>query len=153
MWRRGKPLQGAERYPVSHVNVADAEAFAAWAGKRLPTEDEWEYAARWVDGRMFPWGAAIPTLRNPLCQTLEASSSTPENKVVGSWPASASYFGIHDLAGSLWEWTATPLDGRRIMKGGSFLTQAVAARASNRLADDIDLLHPDVGFRCVKDRP
>jgi formylglycine-generating enzyme required for sulfatase activity len=153
MWQAGKLLRGAERYPVSHVNFADAEAFAKWAGKRLPTEDEWEYAARWVDGRAYPWGAAVPTERNPLCQTLEASTRMPENKFVGSWPASQSPFGIHDLAGSVWEWTTTSQDKFRIMKGGSFLTWASAARASNRLADDADMLHPDVGFRCVKDRP
>ena len=154
MWPGGKLMDGAGRYPVSHVNFADAAAFAAWAGKRLPTEDEWEYAARWVDGRAFPWGATVPTERTPLCQTLEASGMRmPENKFVGSWPAAQSPFGIHDLAGSVWEWTSTTQDTLRIMKGGSFLTWATAARASNRLADDADLLHPDVGFRCVKDRP
>jgi formylglycine-generating enzyme required for sulfatase activity len=156
LWADGAPRPGAERFPVTNVTVKDAEAFAAWAGKRLPTEDEWEYAARWVDGRIFPWGATEPTERNPLCQSLEASlisKQGPELKPVGSWPGSQSPFGIHDLAGSVWEWTATAVDGKRILKGGSFLTRATAARASNRLIDDADLIHPDVGFRCVKDRP
>ncbi len=156
MWSGGEPRPGAERYPVTHVSAADAEAFAKWAGKRLPAEDEWEYAARWVDARVYPWGSTEPTERSPVCQSLEASlvaNRIPDNRPVGSWPASASPFGIHDLAGSVWEWTSTPLEGRRILKGGSFLARVTAARASNRLADDADLLHPDVGFRCVKDRP
>ena len=156
-WLAGEVRPGSERYPVTHVSVADAEAFAAWAKKRLPTEDEWEYAARWNDARDFPWGPTEPEDRKPLCQTLEVSlpqgSPPPGTRPVGSWPGSASPFGIHDLAGNVWEWTATALDGRRILKGGSFLNRVAAARASNRLADDPDLLHPDVGFRCVKDRP
>jgi formylglycine-generating enzyme required for sulfatase activity len=77
----------------------------------------------------------------------------PELRPVGSWPDSQSPFGIHDLAGSVWEWTSTKSGERRILKGGSFLMRAVAARASNRLAEDPDLIHPDTGFRCVKDRP
>ena len=156
MWAGSDLKPGFERHPVTHVSVADAEAFAAWAGKRLPTEDEWEYAARWVDGRVFPWGSTEPGERKPMCQSIEASIAVeraPENKPVGSWPASASPFGIQDLAGSVWEWTATPLEGRRLVKGGSYLHRVSAARASNRLGEDVDLLHPDVGFRCVKDRP
>jgi formylglycine-generating enzyme required for sulfatase activity len=154
LWANGEPRPSYERYPVTHIAVEDAEAFAAWAGKRLPTEDEWEYAARWVDGREYPWGSTEPTEASPMCSCVEASPKRfPELRPVGSWPSSASPFGIHDLAGSVWEWTSTPLDGRRILKGGSFLTRGVAARGANRLADDVDLLHPDVGFRCVKDRP
>lgn len=155
-WDGGLPRQGAERFPVTHIAYSDAEAFAKWAGKRLPTEDEWEYAARWVDGRVYPWGSTETTERNPLCQTLEASLPSkqgPELKPVGSWPDSQSPFGIHDLAGSVWEWTSTAVEHRRILKGGSFLCRSTAARASNRLVDDVDLIHPDVGFRCVKDRP
>ncbi|HEU4339001.1 MAG TPA: SUMF1/EgtB/PvdO family nonheme iron enzyme [Planctomycetota bacterium] len=156
MWAGSDVRPGFERHPVTHVSVADAEAFAAWAGKRLPTEDEWEYAARWVDGRVFPWGSTEPGERKPMCQSIEASIAVeraPENKPVGSWPASASPFGIHDLAGSVWEWTATAHEGRRLLKGGSYLHRVGAARASNRLGEDADLQHPDVGFRCVKDRP
>ncbi|HKS16420.1 MAG TPA: SUMF1/EgtB/PvdO family nonheme iron enzyme [Planctomycetota bacterium] len=158
MWSGGEPRAGFERHPVTHVAVSDAEAFAAWAGKRLPSEDEWEYAARWSDGRTYPWGSTEPQDQHPVCQSLEASRASnpnqmPGNRPVGSWPESASLHGIHDLAGSVWEWTSTPLKGLRIQKGGSFLAFVTAARASNRLADDPELLHPDVGFRCVKDRP
>ena len=158
LWSGGEPKTGAERYPVTHVSASDAEAFAKWAGKRLPTEDEWEYVARWNDGRVYPWGSTEPSDRNPMCQSFEASlasnpNQVPKNVPVGSWPDSQSLFGIHDLAGSVWEWTSTPLGNLRIQKGGSFLTMVRATRGSNRLADDTDLLHPDVGFRCVKDRP
>jgi len=157
----GRDLRpGVELLPVTHVNAKDAEAFAAWAGKRLPTEDEWEYAARWVDGRTYPWGSTFPGPENPAAQTVEVtrikSAGTnpfPSLRPVGTLPSGASPFGIHDLAGNVWEWTTTVAEGRRILKGGSFLSNLNAARSSNRLTDDPDLLHPDVGFRCVKDRP
>lgn len=152
----GRDLRpGVEILPVTHVSATDAEAFAAWAGKRLPTEDEWEYAARWVDGRPYPWGSTLPGPENPAAQTVEVAKAKtfPSLRPVGTLPAGASPFGIHDLAGNVWEWTSTAAEGRRILKGGSFLTYLSAARSSNRLTDDPDLVHPDVGFRCVKERP
>ena len=156
-WLAGEVRPGFEKHPVTHVSVADAEAFAAWAKKRLPTEDEWEYVARWNDARVYPWGSTEPDERKPVCQSIEVAllrdAVAPGTRPVGSWPGSASQFGVHDMAGNVWEWTATALDGKRILKGGSFMNRVTAARASNRLIDDPDLLHPDVGFRCVKDRP
>jgi len=156
LWSGRDPVQGAENHPVTHVTAGDAEAFAAWAGKRLPTEDEWEYAARWSDSRVYPWGAVFPPVESAAAHTLEttkASQKIPQPKPVGSYPTGQSPFGIFDLAGNVWEWTSTPLEAQRILKGGSYLTNLTAARASNRFADDPDLRHPDVGFRCVKDLP
>jgi formylglycine-generating enzyme required for sulfatase activity len=156
LWSGRDPVQGAESHPVTHVSAADAEAFAAWAGKRLPTEDEWEYAARWADARPYPWGSVFPPVDTAAAHTLEttkASGKVPSPRAVGSFPTGQSPFGIFDLAGNVWEWTSTPLASQRVLKGGSFLTNLNAARASNRFADEPGLRHPDVGFRCVKDLP
>jgi formylglycine-generating enzyme required for sulfatase activity len=153
-------LVGAERYPVSGVTADDAEKYAAWAGKRLPTEDEWEYAARYVDGRAFPWGEAFQPSENVyLCNSLEYGKPLLrfEPTPVGAFPNGRSALDVMDMAGNVWEWTVTKSpakEGRelRILKGGSFMTRADACRAANRLADDPEVAHHDVGFRCVRDR-
>ncbi|MBI4565298.1 MAG: SUMF1/EgtB/PvdO family nonheme iron enzyme [Planctomycetes bacterium] len=151
-WKGNDVLSGYGRLPVTHVSAADAEAFAAWAGKRLPSEDEWEYAARWLDRRIYPWGDAFPEGDSIAANTLETSlGELPRVKPVESYPNGQSPFGVYDLAGNVWEWTSTELGEFRILKGGSFLTNKGACRASNRFADEAGLAHPDVGFRCVKD--
>jgi formylglycine-generating enzyme required for sulfatase activity len=145
--------------PVAYVTAEEAEAFARWAGKRLPSEEEWERAARFVDGRMYPWGdshqlegAKVPA---HCFDTLIATGYRGYWADVKSHPNGATPEGVYDLAGNVWEWTASSeeKDGKilRVLKGGSFLTDYRACRGAARLLDDPGVPHIDVGFRCVMD--
>ena len=152
-------MPGAERYPVTCVTAADAEAYAAWIGKRLPTEDEWEYAARAIDGRVYPWGDDFPEGKEARCNSLEyvhaVGSASPTE--VGRFAAGAGAYGVHDMAGNVAEWTSTeaPLGDRRmrVIKGGSFATPKESCRAAARFLDDPQLAYHEVGFRCVMNCP
>lgn len=159
-WQGNKPPKGMERHPVVGVSLEDASAFARWSGRRLPTDEEWEIAARYIDGRVFPWGDAFPD--NPSQSVCNSAESIRTDRLlvttvpVGSLPAGDSPYGIHDLAGNVWEWTSTTVrdkDGRElaVVKGGSFLTPRNSLRSSNRLLEEPSLKLIDVGFRCVKD--
>lgn len=89
-------------HPVTHVSHEDCLAYCEWAGCRLPTEAEWEKAARGTDGRMYTWGNSPP---NPsLCNY---NMHIGDTTVIGSYPASVSPYGLHDAAGNVWEWTST----------------------------------------------
>jgi formylglycine-generating enzyme required for sulfatase activity len=117
-WRHpegpGSDVEDRGDHPVVHVALADAEAFAAWAGARLPTEAEWEYAARGgLDGAEFTWGDEPRPGGSPMANTWDGPDfpwrSTGESGFdrtapVGSFPANG--FGLHDMAGNVWEWTA-----------------------------------------------
>jgi formylglycine-generating enzyme required for sulfatase activity len=142
--------------PITGVNWDDARNFCKFAGGRLPTEAEWEKAARGDAGRVFPWGAeADCKLGNWGCFDNEGPCAgfAPGHPVdVGGYPAGASPYGVLDLAGNVWEWTADAYsedEQRRVVKGGSCCSYFVPPRAANRNAWAPDYRDSDLGFRCV----
>jgi len=118
-WDNARYPESKGDHPVTHVSCADAEAYAAWAGARLPTFEEWERAVRGDDGRLFPWGDEID---RPRCNTAElgAGGTTP----VGAFPEGVSPFGCYDMLGNVWEWTSTWYDEAeqyfRVVRGGAW---------------------------------
>jgi len=146
-----------ECHPVNCVSWDQANAFCAWAGKALPTEEQWELAARGPDARPFPWNTADP----PSSELLRwnTDSGTAE---VGSHPRGATPEGVHDLAGNVWEWTASlwcpDYSGsascssvQHTDRGGSWASaQEQFVRSAFRESDAIDGGDDRFGFRCVK---
>lgn len=127
-WSSCTPPAALLHHPVVYVDLEDARAYARWAGKRLPTEEEWQYAAQGPDGRPFPWG---DTLEPGRCNGGQTGGTTPVN----AFPSGASPFGLLDCCGNTWEWTESERsDGRTrfcMIRGGSFYT----ARGSNWYMD------------------
>jgi len=119
-WKNGTYPEGWAKKPVTWVSLEDARAYAAWAGKRLPHETEWHYAAQGTDGRKYPWGnelnaEAIP----PECKDKELRPPTD----VDAFPKGASPFGVMDMVGNVWQWTNEYLDDHSrggIVRGGSY---------------------------------
>ena len=142
--------------PVTGVNWNEARAFCAFAGGRLPTEDEWEKAARGSDGREFPWGDELDcghaNWGNFENEGPCAGKNPGKPVVVGAYPQGASPFGALDMAGNVWEWVADHYDRdptRRVVRGGSCCSYFVEPRAANRNAWDPGHRDGDLGFRCV----
>jgi len=151
-WTDGASPGERRDHPVVLVSHDDAEAYAAWlsakTGKswRLPTETEWEKAARGTDGRRFPWGDAYDPRR------LNSHDLGPfDTMPVGSFPDGASPFGLLDAAGQVFEWTVTPAGvGRYLVKGGSWDDKGCGVcRSSARHSRPKDLKHILIGFRLV----
>jgi formylglycine-generating enzyme required for sulfatase activity len=152
--------EGYEQHPVRNVSWYGAQAYCEYLDMRLPTEAEWEKAARGSDGRTYPWGnTADPT-------KLNAGGRIGDTTAVGSHPDGASPYGVQDMAGNVWEWTADWYEaypGNRyrssffgqnykVVRGGSWNHPDTDARAAHR-----DMAHPArrihvVGFRCARDR-
>lgn len=116
-WVNGGPLPGREQHPVVYVDLDDARAYARWAGKRLPTDEEWQWAAQGPDGRRYPWGETVEQGR---CNDGASGDTTP----VDAFPNGRSAFGCFDMCGNVWEWTESERsDGRTrfaILRGGSY---------------------------------
>jgi formylglycine-generating enzyme required for sulfatase activity len=118
-WRSGAPPRGWDNKPVTWVSIEDARAYAAWAGKRLPHEWEWQYAAQSTDGRRFPWGNEWQADAVPA-PSVEREMPQPAD--VDAHPAGASPFGVMDLVGNVWQWTDEYVDEHTraaILRGGS----------------------------------
>ncbi len=159
-WPGGKMPKRLASHPVVYVSLDDARAYAKWAGKRLPTEAEWQYAAGGLDDRPWPWGRRFaPTRVNPGGGTMP----------VGAFPKDASPFGLHDLCGHVWQWLDDTYTDRvhsfTVLKGGSFFRLPKDASkwyvhtGPLKLTSHVKLplLSPSldrfstVGFRCVID--
>jgi len=150
---------GKPRHPVVEVSWNDAVAFCQWAGKRLPTETEWEKAARGTEGYVYPWGNEWEPGR---ANTKESGhrGTIP----VGSYPNGASPYGLLDMAGNVWEWTSdwyeaypgstyiSPYYGQKfkVVRGGCWFSEAYRVRTSYRSATSIEATNDNLGFRCAR---
>jgi formylglycine-generating enzyme required for sulfatase activity len=134
--------------PVVHVSQKDAASYCEWAGKRLPTEAEWEFIARGVERRIFPWGDRWDPSRLRW-----KNGRSDSYAAVGSFPTGATQDGLQDLAGNVWEWTSSRTNaGMSVLKGGAWNTDSPAhIRSAMRLDEASDFTSDDTGFRCVRD--
>ncbi len=180
-WRRPEgwhsTVDGRADHPVVHVSWRDADAYCQWAGARLPTESEWEYAARGgLQGRRFPWGNTLRpdgAHRMNVWQGLFPVHNTLSDGYLGTAPVTAylpNQFGLHNMTGNVQEWTADwfsvtwhrqgrrmnrggpPMGERKVLRGGSYLFHASyndRYRVSARTARKPATSMGDIGFRCA----
>jgi formylglycine-generating enzyme required for sulfatase activity len=135
-------------HPVTGMSWFDAMAFARWAGRTLPTEEQWEKAARGTDERAYPWGERF-SVRNLNSRAAKKRGTTP----VTMYPDGASPFGVVDMCGNVWEWTNSWFDGAgdlKVLKGGSYALTKEYAAIDWRHYNDPAFGNNLTGFRTVE---
>ena len=166
-WVTGRPIEGTENMPVRFVSLEDAEAFAKWRSERdgvtyrLPTEQEWEYAARNGDkGDLFPWGNDWSDANAVM------GIADSEPSLVGSKPEGKNAWGVVDLIGNVWEWTSTEIDAypgskmqvqkgpekRIVVRGGSAHEDPAKIKVTSTFRADVSIKQKEknLGFRLVR---
>ena len=159
--------KGFEKLPASEMAWAGAVAYCHWKKKKLPSEAQWEKAARGGDGRLYPWGN-----QKPSAEYLLLGDFRGQTAVVGSYPKGASPYGVNDMAGQVWEWTASlamnypykPKDGReslgavdaRVVRGGNSASAPDGMTTTSRevvMPGRQATGHGYIGFRCAAEAP
>jgi len=161
---------GKADHPVTYVSWEDANAYCEWAGKRLPTDQEWEKAARGTDGRIFPWGNEFDVKKANTPLRWKQVGAFGDTAPVGAFSGGVSVFGLYDMSGNVWEWTASwykAYPGNKVpsesygeryktLKGGSwfdcsFYNCGISAPVFNRAFFAVRTKNDSFGFRCAKD--
>ncbi|MCC6159188.1 MAG: SUMF1/EgtB/PvdO family nonheme iron enzyme [Deltaproteobacteria bacterium] len=144
-WIDGRSIHGTDRYPVTSVTFHQAQAFAKWAGKRLPSALEWEKAATGGSSRRYPWGEDP----DPARAHFDADRGCLDH--VDAHPEGASPVGCEDLMGNACEWTVDPDRAEPLLKGGCYLDDISVVTVATRLRTSPAEQSPLIGFRCVQD--